>query len=249
MQTPNTISNATNHYRTGSTQRDRSRSPHSRPTTKFPLPQNPRVQSLDTRMRPRSPLPHSTGRFPSPGSVRHKFVREDAEERRHTYDARSNFQQSSPQSPNARYGTRDNASYSRSPDLRRHSDNYQNWARNAGSPNTPREPLAQRLDVSTTERTRSLGGTIDYHGLRDVPTGPRSKARDFNARSPPRPPKKDFIPRSPPRSKKKDFIPRSPFKPKKRDFITQSPCIFISFDYLPDLPRMIKHLYGMESHF
>lgn len=220
MQSPNIISHATNRYRTGSAQRGRSRSPAS--GSRFPLPQKPRAPSLDTRMRPHSPpltTGHSSGRFPSPGSVRHKFVREDVKERRHTYDARSIIRQSSPQSPNIRLGTRDDAPYPRSPDLRRHSDNYQNWARNAGSPNTPREPLAQRLSVSTAERTRSVGGTVNYHGLRDVPRGPRPKARDCTARSPPR--------------------------PKKRDFIAQSPCIFISFDYLPDLPRMIKHLYGM----
>ncbi|KAM0711632.1 hypothetical protein Q7P35_000999 [Cladosporium inversicolor] len=220
MQSLNTISNSTNNHHAYSTPRGRSRSPGNGPPSRFPLPQKQRVQSLDTRTRSRSPPPHSTGRLPSPGNVRNKFVREDVGERRHPYDARYKAPQPSPRSPDARLGIRNDGVHQRSPEWRSHSENYQNWARNAGSPNTPREPLAQRPYVSATEIGRNVAAvTIDYHGLRDVPTGPRPKKMDSIARSPP--------------------------KPEKRDFITRSPCIFISFEYLPKLPDMTRHLRGM----
>ena len=187
-------------------------------------------------MRSRSPIlrtEHSAGRFPSPGSVRHKFVREDVPERRYTYDARSQVQQSSPQSPNARPGTRNNLDRQRSPVSRRYSENHQNWAQNAGSPNTPRERLAQRPDVLATERGHTVKGTIDYNGLRDVPTGPRLKNNDPIAWSPP----SDYhgirdVPTGP-RLKNNDHVAWSPPRP---------PWIFISFQYLPNQPASTKHL-------
>lgn len=179
-------------------------------------------------MRPRSPPPSSTGRFPSPGSVRHRFVRENDE--RHMIDGRYKAHHSSSRSPNARFGSRNDATYRRSPESRRQSDNHQSWTRNAGSPNPPREPLAQRLNASATARNRSLGVTIDFEGLRDVPTGPR--------------PKRDSISWPSQKVETRESI-ASPGIPKKRDFVTRSPCIFISLRFLPDEPRMTRHLYGM----
>jgi hypothetical protein len=141
-------------------------------------------------MRPRSPpltTEHSTGRFTSPGSVRHRFVREQV----NVIDAHPKAQWSSPQSPNARFGSRDDAPHRHSPDSRRYSDNHRSWARNASSPNTPRERPAQRPEVLFAERNRSVGGTIDFDGLRDVPTGPRCSI------SAPKAPKWDGVTRAP----------------------------------------------------
>jgi hypothetical protein len=116
---------------------------------------------------------HNAGRFPSPSSVRHRFVREHVDER-HPVNVRPKAQYSSPQSPNARFSSRDDVTNRHSPDSRRYSGNHQNWARNAGSPHTPRERPEYGTNVQAIERNGSVGGTIDFDGLRDVPTGPRS---------------------------------------------------------------------------
>ena len=203
------MSNSTYHRYTESTQRGRSRSPVNGPATKQG------VHSAGARQRPRSPplmAEHNTGRFPSPGSARHRFVRDNVEERR-TIDVRYQARKLSPHSPDARFSSRDDAVRRHSPISRRYSENYTNWNRNAGSPNTPCDRPMYRSDAQQPERNRSIGGTINFGGLRDVPTGPRRSISGIHE--------------------------------AKRDYVTPCPCIFISLRYIPNLPRLIKHLNGM----
>jgi hypothetical protein len=89
-------------------------------------------------------------------------------------------QRASPRSPNVRFGSRSDVYQQQSPASRRASDNYANWSRNAGSPNTPREGTVYRPNDYTLERTHSVGTKIDFSGLRDVPTGPRRSISEIN---------------------------------------------------------------------
>lgn len=206
MQGPDMTNDAADHRFTESTHRGRSRSPGNRASIGFPLPQKPHAPSSNTRVRPRSPplsAERSNGRFPSPGSARHRFVRE-RNDRQHMTDDRYRAQQSSPQSPNARFGSRGDYVHQQSPASRRYSDNYQNWTRNGGSPNTSRERAAPRPDIQASEVNRNAQGTVDFDGLRDVPTGPRRSISGANA------PKRDCVTSHPCISISLRYVPNLP---------------------------------------
>lgn len=192
MHSPDYVNDATDRRR-DELQFDRTRLQANEPVIKFPLPRKQHTLTPDTRVRPRSPplfASSDSARFPSPGSSRHRFVRESFDGPRVTND-RPLSNKTSPRSPVARYGSRDNFDHQASPASRRYSDNNANWVRNSGSPNNARDRVFPRPDDYPLDRTRSVGGTIDFDGLRNVPVGPKRSLSGTKI------PRKDHITRSP----------------------------------------------------
>lgn len=192
MHGPDYVNDTTDRRR-DEMQFDRTRPQANEPVIKFPLPRKQHTHTPDSRVRPRSPplfASSSSARFPSPGSARHRFVREN-HDGPHMTDDRSIAHHTSSRSPATRFGSRDYFDHQSSPASRRYSGNHANWALNSGSPNNAREFSAYRADDYTSDRTRSVGGTIDFDGLRNVPVGPKRSLSGANVL------KKDHSTRSP----------------------------------------------------
>jgi hypothetical protein len=114
----------------------------------------------------------SASRFHSPGSVRHKFFRDNNENQRPSNDQYM-APGPSPHSPNHGFGARFESCDPQSPMSDRSPDHYTRHAPVFNSPNTRRERTEDHIDTSTPERARVSAITIDFDGLRDVPVGPR----------------------------------------------------------------------------
>jgi hypothetical protein len=112
------------------------------------------------------------GRFHSPGSLRHKFFRENYENQR-SPDDRYMAHGASPLSPHGGFGARYESCDPQSPRSDRSPDHFTRHARVFNSPNTRRGRTEDHIGAPTPERTRGSAVTIDFDGLRDVPVGPR----------------------------------------------------------------------------
>jgi hypothetical protein len=123
----------------------------------------------------------SASRFHSPGSVRHKFFRENHENQRPSNDQYM-AQGPSPHSPHDGFGARFESCDLQSPMSDRSPDHYTRHARVFNSPNTRRERTEDHIDTSTPGRTRVSAITIDFDGLRDVPVGPRRSVGKIEAK-------------------------------------------------------------------
>jgi hypothetical protein len=123
----------------------------------------------------------SAGRFHSPGSVRHKFFRENNENQRPSNDQHMAYEPS-PHSPHDGFGARFESCDPQSPMSDRSPDHYTRHARVFNSPNTRRERTEDHIDTSTPERARVSAITIDFDGLRDVPVGPRRSVGKVEAK-------------------------------------------------------------------
>lgn len=161
---------------------DRSRSPFSNGDfqTRVPHPQSPE-ERVQTRGPPDT-FGSGAGRFHSPGSVRHKFFRENHENQRSS-DDRYMAHGPSPLSPHNEFGARYESCDPQSPIADRSPDRFTRPARVFHSPDTRRERNQDHFDTFTPSATRGSGGTIDFDGLRDVPVGPRLSINKIEAKS------------------------------------------------------------------
>lgn len=142
---------------------------HSRsPVAYSSLPQKRRAQSPEYLPRQRSPpssfRESNTGRFPSPGSSRHRFVREDYSERPFPGDRRNVPRHTS------RY------SFDHGPV---HDDVSRQHSPTSGR-NPERPSHSPSVTHSPEHRNRSFARRITFNGLKDVPLGPRVGAATFD---------------------------------------------------------------------
>jgi hypothetical protein len=151
---------------------DRSRSPFNKRDyqTRAPNPRSP--EGYNQSHGSPEMFGSGTGRFHSPGSVRHKFFRDNYENQRPSND-RYMDHGPSPQSPHDGFGARFESCDPQSPRSDRSPDHFTRRARALNSPNTRRERTEDHIDISTPDRTRVSAVKIDFDGLRDVPVGPR----------------------------------------------------------------------------
>ncbi|KAM0715459.1 hypothetical protein Q7P37_008957 [Cladosporium fusiforme] len=195
MQNRHSVHSMTDSPATQSVPRRRSRSPAGT----FSLPQKRRAQSPVHFHRqhslPMSSRDSSTGRFPSPGSARHRFIREDHDDRTLRDDRELAYQHSSRSSF-------DNSTVHRDR-FRQHSP--MTW-RTPESPGAERRGSQSPLTLRNSAHRGSISGRrISFDGLKDVPVGPRVDTR----------------------------IDES------------APYIFISSQFLPAQPTLVRHLNGL----
>ena len=126
-------------------------------------------------------FPSSATRFHSPGSVRHKFFRENHENQLPSSDRFPGYGPS-PRSPREGFGARFETCDPQSPISDRSPDHFTRHARFLNSPDTRRERTDEHNYASTPERNRNFVGTIDFDGLRGVPVGPRGGTGKIDAK-------------------------------------------------------------------
>ena len=162
---------------------DRSRSPFNKRNhqTRVPHLRSPEdhVQSYGSPEM----FGSGAGRFHSPGSVRHKFFRENHENQRPSNDQYM-AHGPSPHSPHDGFGARYESCDPQSPMSDRSPDRFTRHAQVFSSPNTRRERNEHHIEISTPERKRVSAITIDFDGLRDVPVGPRRSVGKVEAKKP-----------------------------------------------------------------
>jgi hypothetical protein len=243
---------------------DRSRSPFKKRDyqTRVPDPRSPE----DYNQPHGSPemFGSGTGRFHSPGSVRHKFFRDDYDYQRPSND-RYMDHGPSPQSPHDGFGARFESCDPQSPGSDRSPDHFTRHARAFNSPNTRRERTGDHIDTSTPDRTRVSATTIDFDGLRDVPVGPRRSIGKIEAKNLGSPYNVDGlrnVPVGPRRSvgkiEAKNLEPPYNFDglrdvqvgPRRSVGKIEAenlgpPYILIPFEHVPPQPKLTRHLRGM----
>lgn len=142
---------------------------HSRSPARYSsLPQKRRAQSPEYLPRQRSPpsllRESNTGRFPSPGSSRHRFVREDYSGRPFPGDRRNAPRHTS------RYSFEHGSV---------HEDVFRQHSPTSGR-NPERPSHSPSVTHSPEHRNRSFARRITFNGLKDVPLGPRVGAATFD---------------------------------------------------------------------